>query len=448
MGDPIRIEPNPKWVDPKTRPACKYSPVIVDKRQGDGAIESMVEVLQRRVELCRKLGVKEGDKVAWFSFRRLGPTHEPHLRQTSVPVIVISGGSGKKLAYELGKDYSLAWHPMNVRNDPVYLLVHVLDFQTYAQALAGIMGRFRNLHLIGWDGAGLTGFGAARVAALTFADQLPYRPQRILLMDQDVVKTEATRFDQTGMAAKVEKLHATGKPIIGYGVGYPERAQVQKLGAQFGYPGKASAAATTAPAPRAPSVKPAPSSSQKVTAPVPVPNKPDQDKKEFDSPTQQFVSIKAPFRKLRGDGIYPAFMVAGGEDMLMSLQLGLMDSEENSSLLNEKIVKKELGATAAPTLKPTLQDTPNAYWNVKRVETLKALYDEEKTTPVWFEGQKMTLEALMAKFQGSRWMGNAEAEVWNVSACVIERIILRLYKLQKFPSGFDTTGEARRRGCA
>jgi hypothetical protein len=70
---------------------------------------------------------------------------------------------------------------MNVRNEPICLFVHSLDYKTYASTLGDVLGRFRNVHLIGWNGGAMTGFGAARCAALAFADTLPYRPQRILM---------------------------------------------------------------------------------------------------------------------------------------------------------------------------------------------------------------------------------------------------------------------------
>jgi hypothetical protein len=47
MGDPIRLERNPDWVDKKTRPTCKYAPVLVPKDQSNGAILYMKYVLKR-----------------------------------------------------------------------------------------------------------------------------------------------------------------------------------------------------------------------------------------------------------------------------------------------------------------------------------------------------------------------------------------------------------------
>jgi len=389
VGDPIRLETNKDWVNKQTRPACKYAPVGVLKSQGTAAIESMQEALRKRIKTCQALGLVRGNQVdecGWFSFMRVGPSHEPHLRPSSVPVIVISGGSANKIAADLKKDYSLAWHPMNVRSEPIYLLVHRLDFNTYAASLADVMGRFRNMHLIGWDGGAMTGFGAARAAALAFADTLPYRPNRILMMDQDVVKTEGTRFDKPGMQAKVTSAHEiTKKPIIGYGVGYPTREPVPKF--------------------------------LEETA------KPKQE--DFNSPAQQFVSIRAPFRKQRDDGIYPPYMVAGGEDMLMGLQQKLDDGNRNVALLGEKILKKELKGEV---------DKPNAYWSKARVETLAQLFEAEKDTQVEFDGKLTTLDGLMGQFVANKWLdSHPSADSYNVSACVIERIILRLHKEGKFP---------------
>jgi hypothetical protein len=391
VGDPIRLQQNPAWTDREKRPASKYAPVIVSKdpKPSEGAINSMRVVLATRIKTCRALGITRrppGD-CGWFSFVRGGPSHEPHLRPSNVPVIVISGGSAKKIAADLGKDYSLAWHPMNVRNQPIYLLVHRLDYQSYASALGDVIGRFRNMHLIGWEGGAMTGFGAARAAALAFADSLPYRPQRILMMDQDVIQTEGTRHTRPEVQRQVQSAHTvTGKPVIGYGVGYPTRAVVPKPFSRIDAPETA----------------------------------------DLNSPAQQFVSIQAPFRKKQDDGLYPAYMVAGGEDMLVGMQLKLNQGGQNVALLREKILKKELKGDA---------DTPNAYWSQARVETLKALFDVEQHTVVEFEKEKpMSLWDLMGLFMKKGWIDlHPSAESYNVSACIIERIILRLYNEGGFP---------------
>jgi hypothetical protein len=400
MGAPIRVEENPAWTSPATRLANKYSPVIVTKNQGAPAVESMQEVLRKRIRTCQTLGLmrdKTLDSCGWFSFIRGGPSHEPHLRSTNVPVIVISGGSANKIAADLARDYSLAWHPMNLRNEPLYLLVHRRDYDTYAAALAGAMGRFRNMHLIGWDGGRMTGFGAARAAALAFADSLPYRPKRILMMDQDVIQTEGTRHTRPELVDAVERKHLeTGKPVVGLGVGYPTRVPLPKTPFKHD---------------------------------LGQPTKPD-----LNSPAQQFVSIQAPFRQRTrdgSDGIYPAYMVAGGEDMLMGMQLKLMTADENVTLLGEKILKKELKGEA---------DTPNAYWNKARVDTLQALFEAEKDTQVQYDGTVMSLDDLMKTFVRLGWVAShPSAESYGVSACVVERIILRLHKEGNFPSDVDTS---------
>ncbi|WKE64485.1 hypothetical protein PVT67_12500 [Gallaecimonas kandeliae] len=400
MADPIAISINPDWVNEKTRPACKYSPVIVDKKQSPGAITSMQQALRKRVITCQTMAAQKN--TSWFSFLRAGPSHEPHLRPSNVPVIVISGGSAKKLALDLSMGYSLAWHPMNLRNEPLYLLVHKLDFNNYAQAMAGLMAQYRNMHLIGWTGTDMTGFGAARAAALAFADSLPYRPQRILLMDQDVVQTEASRHTNPEVHRQLVKKHTHGKlPIVGLGVGYPTRVPVPKPFSDVG-----------APSP-----------------------------KDFNSPAQQFVSIQAPFRQrmnsrahaqeTNNDGIYPSYMVAGGEDMLMGLQLGLNNKDDNEALLPAKIQKKALQGPP---------DNSNEYWNGARVETLRRLYEAEKNTLLLFDNEEVTLSGLMEIFHAKGWISKHPSdESYNVSACVIERIILRLYKLGSFPADIDST---------
>ncbi|AZF05498.1 hypothetical protein C4J94_2730 [Pseudomonas sp. R5-89-07] len=242
-----------------------------------------------------------------------------------------------------------------------------------------VLERYPNLHLVGWDGAKLTGFGAARASAIAFVDTLPYRPERVMMIDQDVVKTEQTRHTHPTVRTTVENLHrTTHQPIVGYGIGYPER---QRPPAPFG-------------------------------------NTPPPQSSDLDGPAEQYVSITAPFRKKLEDGIYPPYMVAGGEDMLMSKELGLSKNNRNTVLPQERIIKKEL---KGPT------DTPNVYWNEGRTQTLEALFESEKNTRVAFEGQAMTLDELMHRFKDNGWIAaHPSVESYNVSACIIERIILRL----------------------
>ncbi|MGF6401518.1 hypothetical protein ABH905_005184 [Pseudomonas frederiksbergensis] len=386
---PIRLECHPRWVNPETRPACKYSPVNVTGLPHKDAIKSMQAVLHNRIDTCRKLAMDRsipGDG-SWFSFIRAPQPYEPYLNKGTVPALVISGGSANKLTADLSKDYSLAWHPKNMRSEidtraePVYLLVHKLDYPTYKSTMREVLEQYPNLHLIGWDGGKLTGFGAARASALAFADTLSYRPERIMMIDQDVVKTEQTRHTNPTIRSKVESLHETTKqPIVGYGVGYPTRQST--------------------PLPFRETLPPRPS--------------------DFNGPAEQFVSIKAPFRKQWDDGIYPPYMVAGGEDMLMSKELGLSKENRNMVLPGERIVKKELKGPP---------DIPNAYWNEGRAETLKALFEAEKNTLVQFEDQKISLDGLMSKFQENGWISShPSVESYNIAACVIERIILRLNK--------------------
>ena len=386
---PIRLECHPRWINLETRPACKYSPVNVTELPHKDAINSMQAVLHNRIDTCRELAMDRGipGNGSWFSFIRPPQLHEPHLNKSTVPALVISGGSANKLAADLSKDYSLAWHPKNMRSEldaraePVYLLVHKLDYPTYKSTMKEVLGQYPNLHLIGWDGGKLTGFGAARASALAFADTLSYRPERIMMIDQDVVKTEQTRHTNPTIRSKVESLHQTTKqPIVGYGVGYPTRQSTLL--------------------PFRETLPPKPS--------------------DLNGPAEQFVSIQAPFRKQWDDGIYPPYMVAGGEDMLMSKKLGLSKENRNMVLPEERIIKKELEGPA---------DIPNAYWNEGRVQTLKALFEAEKNTLVEFEDQKMSLDGLMSKFEENGWItSHPSVESYNVAACVIERIILRLNK--------------------
>lgn len=392
---PVSVQCNPLWVNPETRPACKYSPVKVLELPLNGArvknraevLQSMHAVLHNRVEVCRSLAMDRGvpSSGSWFSFIRPPRIEAPWLSKSTVPALVISGGSASKLDAELRKNYSLAWHPKNMtgvlgsRSEPVYLLVHKLDYPAYASTMKDVFEQYPNLHLVGWDGGKLTGFGAARASALAFADTLAYRPERIMLIDQDVVKTEQTRHTNPAVRNQIDAIHtATRQPIVGYGIGYPERQ-----------------------APPKPFMETSPPQAQ-----------------DFNSPAQQFVSIKAPFRGQWTDGIYPPYMVAGGEDMLMGKELGLNIAGRNVVLPEERIVKKALGGVA---------DTPNAYWSEGRTQTLKALFESEKNTVIQFEEQTMTLDELMYLFQGRGWIASHPSDdSYNVSACVIERIILRL----------------------
>ncbi|WLG97507.1 hypothetical protein [Pseudomonas sp. FP198] len=120
------------------------------------------------------------------------------------------------------------------------------------------------------------------------------------------------------------------------------------------------------------------------------------------------------------DGMYPPYMVAGGEDMLMGQKLGLIQDKKNSVLLAERIVKKELEGAS---------DVPNAYWNDSRVRTLEKIFERERTVAVEFEGERMSLEDLMVKFKSNGWIqSHPSAESYNVAACIVERVILRLNK--------------------
>jgi hypothetical protein len=200
-----------------------------------------------------------------------------------------------------------------------------------------------------------------------------------MMIDQDVVKTEQTRHTNPTVRTKVENLHQTAsQPIVGYGIGYPMRQ--------------------SPPAPFGETLPP--------------------ELSDLNGPAEQFVSIKAPFRKQWEDGIYPPYMVAGGEDMLMSKELDLSKDGRNRALPEERIIKKELKGPV---------DTTNVYWNEGRAQTLEALFEAEKNTLVEFESQKMSLDDLMHKFKDNGWIAShPSVESHNVSACVIERIILRL----------------------
>lgn len=397
----IVVSQNPEWIT--NRPANKYSPVIVASNQTVAAITSMQELLRQRIAICQHLAIPAKSGLgSGFAFIRHSFGTE-RLHSGTVPVIVISGGSAGRLAALLQKNYSLAWHPVNLRGAPLYLMVHRHEFNTYAAQLQGLMLAYHTFHLIGWSGGKMSGFGTSRAAVMAFADTLPYRPQRILLLDQDVAQMEATRPTRPKVNKEILALHRT-KKIVGIGVGYPTRGKIPQRQEMFN------------PDP----AEPAP--------------------EHYESPTQQFVSIQAPFRSRKNDGIYPAYMVAGGEDMLMSLQVDpfapnllLPNLKKNTSLRSAKILKIELNGQG---------DSPNPYWNRDRLITLDALYAVEKDIFVEYHEKAVavtvTIRQLLYYFLSNGWINDTD-EFSNVSACIVERMILRLYKLGKFPSGLDTT---------
>ncbi|WP_158657730.1 hypothetical protein [Agarilytica rhodophyticola] len=369
-------------MDKDTRPSRKYSPVKVSKDPKQ--LEAMQKVEENRISISRTLASNGKNGSSWLSFIRDPNDIEGRYHKKNTPAIVISGGSAKKLANEMSRNYSLAFHPKNMRGEPVYIMVHKEDYETYHSELNTLMTQNKNLHLVGWDGGKLTGFGASRAAALSFADSLPYKPDRVLMMDQDVVQTEGTRHTRPEIKSNISRIHNDGKKVIaGYGVGYPTRQEV-------------------------------PSPFSELEAPT---------ASDFNSPAQQFVSIESPFRGRLSDGIYPAYMITGGEDMLMGLDLELVENGHNNSVLNERIIKKQLKGSA---------DTPNRYWNESRVETLKELFESEKDTTFSFEGQTITLDELMKLFADRKWISkHPSAESYNTASCVIERVILRRNKLDK-----------------
>lgn len=384
--EPVRLKENKLWVNKSTRPSCKYAPVLVAKGQNQDAIKSMRLIKENRIDLCRMLKSNGAvDNHDWYSFTR-GDNKANELPGSSrynshtEPLVVLSGGSAKKIRTELEKDFSLAWHPKNVRSEPIYLLVHKLDFENYNEALKEALSKYKNLHLIGWDGGQLTGFGAARAAAISFAHSLPYRPERILMLDQDVVQTEATRHTNPAVKRNIEDIHhKTGKRVAAYGVGYPTRQKVPK----------------------------------------PFTSLPQPIEADYNSPAQQFVSIKAPFLSQGNKGLYPEYMVSGGEDMLMERFLELSKDKKNTVLLENPIVKKELSGEP---------DINSEYWNKARVWTLKKLFDIEKEIQLDFDGSIMTLNELMHHFVDNNWIGSHPSpESYNVASSIVERIILRYH---------------------
>lgn len=390
---PFKLSPNPKWIDPKTRPSCKYSPVLVDKVQSSDARNSMELIHKNRIDICKALKVNGvGDQSGWFSFNRGRTSESPESTRSvrnskTIPTIVLSGGSANKIAIDLEKDKSLAWHPSNMRGEPVYLFVHQQDYPTYKAALKEALEKYPTLEIIGWsaggndDTAGLTGFGAARAAALDFANSLPYQPEKLTLADQDVVETEETRATNPLVRKKIDSIHErTNKDVVGFGVGYPTRESVPK---PFSETSKST-------------------------------------KEDLNSPTQQFVSIRTANLKQGVDTLYPSYMVAGGEDMLMGQWQKVMENGINTTLPHSRIIKKSLQGPPDPI---------NRYWNESRIKTLEAIYEMEQHININFEGQELSLRELMDNFESKGWIKSSEREPTTLA--IVERVILRINKLNK-----------------
>ncbi|MCD4501694.1 hypothetical protein [Chromobacterium vaccinii] len=423
----IAISINSRWVNPETRAECKYSPITVDKGQSHEVNNYMKSVMQKRIDLCMDMARNSNDElpchglsfqVSDVGLRTAGMGHS----FATVPAVVISGGSAEKIKAELSQDIfskidrsdsldgrkatllevldsRVAWHPDNMKGEPVYLLVHKDDFDNYKSVLSDELKSFSNLYLASWDGGELTGFGAARVAAAAFADSLGYKPERFMMIDQDVVATPDTHPASKAVQKDVVEMHKnTGQPIVGLGSGKPTRFSMEQISQakenQINHSDK--------------SVADVPMSREGV-------GKSRKNKNKVNvSPVQQFVSIQTKHAEVDNKLLYPAFMVAGGEDMFMGQSMGLVDRKKgNMSLRTADIYKKELKGE---------KDAINTYWDESRVQTLEKLYENEKGTLLNFGGETMTLEGLMNHFLDSEYI--KKAEIPNTAACVIERIML------------------------
>ena len=378
---PICIKVNKNWANKETRPGSKYSPVVVAKNQDEQVVKSMGVVKDVRVDACQNLASKGKGSSNWVSFKgRPNENDNLKLNEDTIPAIVISGGSAKKLASEMARDYklSLAFHPNNMQESPVYILVHEADYIPYNEAFSELKNQYKNLHIIGWDAGKLTGFGAARSAAVAFADALTYKPKRFMMMDQDLLKTQDTRHTNPRVNSEIQRKHNAGMPVVGYGVPFPNREGFTGIFANTAKP----------------------------------------EHENYNAPTAAFVDINAPYRKPNSDGAYPAWMVSGGEDMYMTKHYKFMKDDVNTSLLDGRIVKKELQGES---------DFPNKYWNENRVETLKLLFEAEKDTLLRFDNKDITLDELMHEFVKSGYIeSHPSPESYFTASSVIERIILRL----------------------
>ena len=359
-------------------------------------------MLTNRINICRRLALRP-DKLGGhtsFGFNRNAcrTIHSMKLKSTNIPIIVNSTGAAARIAKDLLSNYSLAWHPENARDEPVYLLVHKFEFEYYRQALSKV--EYKNFYLISWDGGQMSGFGAARAAAMAFADALPYRPKQILLMDQDVILTEQTRHTnpvvkKALLQAQIKAGYPQKTTIIGFGKGNTKRVPVLSFKNQLNPP----------------------ENTRSYTSRAPI---------------QQIVAITAPFVDRHTDGIYPSFMVAGGEDMLMNYKQGLITRlNGNTSFLDATILKKELAADSEHP------EPPNPYWGNTQLNTLKKLYDIEKGYKVSLKGFSGTIEQLILSFIREGVIKDTKTDIYNTSANIVERILIFLYRSKFLPSMFD-----------
>ena len=129
------------------------------------------------------------------------------------------------------------------------------------------------------------------------------------------------------------------------------------------------------------------------------------------------------------DGAYQAFMVAGGEDMLMTEELSLQTKNvegrptANPTVRPEKIFKSDL--SHGNTVRG---DSPNAYWTVDRIKTLTTLQSSEKGTRVIYDGVETTVGALSESLATIAKMPKSDAA--GICALIIERIILKAYQTE------------------
>ncbi|SQA98089.1 Uncharacterised protein [Cedecea neteri] len=249
----------------------------------------------------------------------------------------------------------------------------------------------------------MSGYGAARAAAIAFADALPYRPKQILLMDQDAALTEQTRH--TNPVVKKSLLQAQIK------AGYPQRTTIIGLGR--GNPTRVSV----------------PSFKNQLIPPQRTTHK---AKYISRAPTQQIIAITAPFIDRHTDGIYPSFMVAGGEDMLMNCKLDIVTiKESNISCLDATIIKKELPVDLEHP------EPPNRYWDNTQLNTLKKLYEVEKNYKISLTNFNGTVEQLIHSFIQKGIIKNSETDIYNTSANIVERILIFIYRSKFLPHNFD-----------
>ncbi len=87
------------------------------------------------------------------------------------------------------------------------------------------------------------------------------------------------------------------------------------------------------------------------------------------------------------------------------------------------------------------QDVSNEYWTSVRKSVLDVLYGNEKNILVNLDGSNYTMKQAVSTLHQAAGLPITGEAIKNTSACIVERIILKLYDLDKFPTFEDDSIE-------